>query len=142
MRAWDAVVVDYARQMDVNVGKTGTAHGVTFDVKGYPVMKTPYAIFPADSDRQSGFLSGREGYSGLRGVQWLQPYYIAINKSSDATVAFDVETSQRIGGLVDVVARFFDYQFRLIRQCAVGFRVCWINMKTAMGGCRAFGTRI
>jgi LPS-assembly protein len=90
-----------ARQMDVNVGKTGTAHGATFDVAGYPVVKTPYAIFPADSDRHSGFLSGREGYSGLRGVQWLQPYYIAINKSSDATVAFDVETSQRIGGLAE-----------------------------------------
>ena len=90
-----------ARQMDVNVGQTATAHGVTFDVAGYPIAKLPYAIFPADSDRHSGFLSGREGYSGLRGVQWLQPYYIAFNKSSDATVAFDVETSQRIGGLAE-----------------------------------------
>jgi LPS-assembly protein len=90
-----------AKQMEVNVGQTGTARGATFDVAGYPVMKLPYAIFPADSDRHSGFLSGRVGQSGLRGFQLLQPYYIAINKSSDATVALDVETSQRIGGLAE-----------------------------------------
>ena len=90
-----------AKQMDVNVGQTGTAKGATFDVAGYPIMKLPYAIFPADSDRHSGLLSGREGQSGLRGFQWLQPYYIAINKSSDATVALDIETSQRVGGLAE-----------------------------------------
>ena len=66
---------------------------------GYPLIPLPYAEFPADTDRHSGFLSGREGQSGLRGFQYLQPYYLAINKSSDATAAFDVETSQRIGGL-------------------------------------------
>ena len=88
-----------AREMDVNVGQTGTAHGATFDVLGQPVMKLPYAMFPADSDRHSGLLSGRYGQSGLRGFQVVQPYYIAINKSSDATVALDVETAQRVGGL-------------------------------------------
>ena len=61
----------------------------------------PYLVFPADTDRHSGLLSGRYGESGLRGFQWLQPYYIAINKSSDATIALDVETSQRIGGLAE-----------------------------------------
>ena len=88
-----------AKEMKVNVGQTGTAQNATFNVAGYPVIPMPYAIFPADSDRHSGFLSGREGQSGLRGFQWLQPYYIAINKSSDATGAFDIETSQRVGGL-------------------------------------------
>jgi LPS-assembly protein len=88
-----------AKQMEVNVGHTGTAQGATFNVAGYPVIPMPYAVFPASTDRQSGLLSGREGQSGLRGFQWLQPYYIAINKSSDATVALDIETSQRVGGL-------------------------------------------
>jgi lipopolysaccharide assembly outer membrane protein LptD (OstA) len=90
-----------ADQMVVNMGHTGTAKNATFDVAGYPIMKTPYLIFPADTSRHSGLLMGREGESGLRGYQWLQPYYIAINKSSDATVAFDVETSQRVGGLAE-----------------------------------------
>ncbi len=90
-----------AQHMVVNMGQTGTATNATFNVAGYPVIPTPYLIFPADTDRHSGLLSGREGQSGLRGFQWLQPYYIAINKSSDATVAFDVETSQRVGGLAE-----------------------------------------
>jgi len=90
-----------AEHMVVNMGHTGTATNATFNVAGYPLIPTPYLIFPADSDRHSGFLSGREGQSGLRGFQWLQPYYLAINKSSDATVALDIETSQRVGGLAE-----------------------------------------
>jgi LPS-assembly protein len=88
-----------ADQMDVNMGSTGYAKDATFSVLGYPLIPLPYAEFPADTSRHSGLLTGREGESGLRGFQYLQPYYFAIDKSSDATVAFDVETSQRIGGL-------------------------------------------
>ncbi|MGA6971790.1 MAG: LPS assembly protein LptD [Candidatus Binatus sp.] len=90
-----------AKQMTVNMGHTGHAQDATFNIAGYPVLPTPYLAFPADSGRHSGFLSGREGESGLRGFQWLQPYYLAINKSSDATVALDIETSQRVGGLAE-----------------------------------------
>jgi LPS-assembly protein len=88
-----------ADQMTVNMGHTGHATNGTFNVDGYPVVPFPYLVFPADTDRHSGLLSGRYGESGLRGFQWLQPYYLAINKSSDATFAVDVETSQRVGGL-------------------------------------------
>src|SRR5260370_32166798 len=87
--------------MLVNAGHSGTAKNATFNVAGFPVIPFPYLVFPADTDRHSGLLSGREGQSGLRGFQWLQPYYIAINKSSDATVALDIETSQRVGGLAE-----------------------------------------
>jgi lipopolysaccharide assembly outer membrane protein LptD (OstA) len=90
-----------ADEMDVEVGHTGHARGASFDILGQPILKIPYAVFPADTDRQSGFLTGRQGQSGLRGFQYLQPYYIAIDKSQDATVALDVETSQRIGGLAE-----------------------------------------
>ncbi len=88
-----------ADKMDVTLGHEGYAHNATFSVLGYPLIPLPYAEFPADTSRHSGLLSGREGQSGLRGFQYLQPYYFAIDKSSDATAAFDVETSQRIGGL-------------------------------------------
>jgi lipopolysaccharide assembly outer membrane protein LptD (OstA) len=88
-----------ADKMDVNLGQSGYARNATFSVLGYPLIPLPYAEFPADTSRHSGLLTGREGQSGLRGFQYLQPYYFAINKSSDATAAFDVETSQRIGGL-------------------------------------------
>jgi LPS transport system D/LptD protein len=88
-------------QMDMHMGESGTARNAHFDILGYPVLYFPYAEFPADSDRHSGFLSPRIGESGLRGAQLVQPYYLDINRSSDATIAFDVETSQRIGGLAE-----------------------------------------
>ena len=90
-----------ADQMVVNMGHTGTAHNATFNVAGYPIIKTPYFVFPADTSRHTGLLMGRQGESGLRGFQWVQPYFIVINKSSDATVALDLETSQRVGGLAE-----------------------------------------
>ncbi len=86
-------------KMSVDIGQTGKAQGASFNILGYQPFKVPSATFPADTSRHSGLLSGRYGQSGLRGFQWLQPYYFAIDKSSDATLAYDVETRQRIGGL-------------------------------------------
>ncbi len=88
-----------ADQMDVHMGDTATAHDAHFNVLGYPVLYSPYAVFPADTSRHSGFLAPRIGESGLRGFTLLQPYYWAIDRSSDASLALDLETSQRIGGL-------------------------------------------
>ena len=88
-------------QMDVNVGQTGTAKGASFNILGYQPFKVPSLTFPANTDRHSGLLSGRQGQSGLRGFQLLQPYYWAISKTQDATVAFDIETRQRVGGLAE-----------------------------------------
>src|SRR5262249_43759357 len=86
---------------DVHSGDTATAHSARFNILGYPVLYSPYAIFPADSSRHSGFLTPRIGESGMRGFQLLQPYYWPINRASDATFAFDLETSQRVGGLAE-----------------------------------------
>ena len=85
------------QQMQVHLGDTGAEQGGAFDVLGHPVVPLPYAIFPADTDRHSGLLGPRIGESGLRGFQLLLPYYWAINKSSDASVALDIETNQRVG---------------------------------------------
>ena len=90
-----------ADQMDVHVGGTATGHGAHFNILGYPVLYSPYAIFPADTTRHSGLLSPRLGGSGQRGFQLLQSYYWAINKSSDASFGLNVETSQRVGGLAE-----------------------------------------
>jgi LPS-assembly protein len=90
-----------AQQMDVGLGGSAKAQGMHFNILGYPVLYSPYGVFPADSSRHSGFLSPRVGESGLRGVQLLQPYYWAINRSSDATFALDLESSQRVGGMAE-----------------------------------------
>jgi LPS-assembly protein len=83
--------------INLHVGGKGVARNASLDVLGYPVVPLPYALFPANSSRETGLLAPRVGESGLRGFQYLQPLYWAINKSSDATVALDVETSQRVG---------------------------------------------
>src|SRR5262249_34946590 len=53
--------------------------------------------FPTLTDRATGFLIPRVGYSNRRGVQYQQPFFWNISKSQDATVAVDVETSARVG---------------------------------------------
>lgn len=88
-------------QMDVHMGETGSVRNSYFEILGQPVLYLPYAVFPADTDRHSGLLGPRIGQSGLRGFQIVQPWYWAINKSSDAVVALDIETSQRAGGLAE-----------------------------------------
>lgn len=90
-----------AKDMNVHLGETGVAHNAKFNILGYPVMFFPYLAFPTDTTRHSGLLTPRLGESGLRGFQLVQPYYWAINRSSDATVAVDYESSQRVGGLAE-----------------------------------------
>jgi LPS-assembly protein len=89
------------KQMDVHMGESGSAHNGDFDVLGYPIIPLPYAVFPANTDRSTGFLGPRLGESSFRGFQLVQPWYWAINKSSDATAAFDLETKLRVGGLAE-----------------------------------------
>ncbi len=86
-----------ADQMDVHLGATGSASWPRFNILEYPVLKLPYMIFPADAERSSGLLSPRLGESRLRGFQYFQPFYLTIDKSSDATLALDVETAARVG---------------------------------------------
>jgi LPS-assembly protein len=89
------------REMDIALGGKGIVRDAKFKILDHTVLDIPYAVFPADTDRQSGFLSPLVGQSRLRGFQYFQPYYIDINRSMDATVALDVETSARIGTLAE-----------------------------------------
>src|SRR5690606_39052733 len=66
-----------------------------------PVLYLPYGLFPVRRERQSGFLFPRFGISNSRGFQYVQPFYWAIDTSSDATISVDVETAARIGVLGD-----------------------------------------
>ncbi len=89
------------REIDAALGGRATVRDAKLKILGHTVADVPYAIFPADTDRQSGFLTPLIGESRLRGIQYFQPYYLAINRSSDATVAFDVESSARIGTMAE-----------------------------------------
>lgn len=88
-------------QIDVGLGGWGEVRGGTFKVKDVPILYLPYGLFPVRRERQSGFLFPRFGISNRRGFQYTQPFYWAIDKSSDMTVSLDVETKARVGVLGD-----------------------------------------
>jgi LPS-assembly protein len=105
---------------DVTLQGVGVVHGMTFRVKDVPVLWVPYMFFPAGTERASGFLFPRLGYSNKRGFTYEQPYYWAINKSSDATIAPDIQTNVRAG----IVG---EYRYILSQQARGAFVGAYYN---------------
>ncbi|MDL2314559.1 LPS assembly protein LptD, partial [Desulfovibrio sp. OttesenSCG-928-C14] len=60
--------------------------GTSFQVKDIPVLYSPYAILPAKTSRQSGFLMPEFGQSSTRGYYYNQPFFWAIDQSRDMTI--------------------------------------------------------
>ena len=86
------------KTIDVNLRGYGTVRHGTFRVRNVPLLYVPFGTVPITTDRKSGLLFPNYGFSSKRGFVWQQPFYWAINKSYDATVTTDVETSARVGG--------------------------------------------
>lgn len=105
---------------DIDREGRGIMKGMTFRVKDVPVLWLPFFVFPANNDRQSGLLFPRVGQSATRGYQYLQPIYWAINKSSDATLAIDVETKARVGAVLE-------YRYALSERSRGYFSAAYYN---------------
>ena len=76
------------KNMTVTIEGYGTVHHAALWAKQVPVLYSPYLIFPAKNQRQSGLLVPKTGYSVRNGFQFSQPFYWAINDQSDATLNF------------------------------------------------------
>jgi LPS-assembly protein len=63
----------------------GTAQHATIWARKMPVLYTPYFYYPAMSKRQTGFLIPEGGISDRLGTNYNQPFFWAIDESSDAT---------------------------------------------------------
>jgi len=87
------------KQIDVDLRGYGTVSGGTFNILDTPVFYLPHAVFPVNQERQTGLLMPRFSVSNRRGFQTLAPFYWAINRSQDLTLAADVETGARVGGV-------------------------------------------
>ncbi|HBF42359.1 MAG TPA: hypothetical protein DDW42_01775 [Desulfobacteraceae bacterium] len=72
-------------EVKVTIEGYGTVKHASFRVRGLPMFYMPYIIFPAKTKRQTGLLPPRLGYSDRRGAEYTQPFFWAINESSDAT---------------------------------------------------------
>jgi LPS-assembly protein len=63
----------------------GTAQHATLWARKMPVLYTPYFYYPAMTKRQTGFLIPEGGISDRLGTNYNQPFFWAIDESSDAT---------------------------------------------------------
>ena len=71
--------------------------GATFQVKNIPIFYSPYLSFPVKTQRQSGFLFPRVGFSDTAGAQLGLSYFWAIDRNMDATLYLDLATKKGIG---------------------------------------------
>jgi len=86
-----------AEQMDLTLEGSGTIKNGVFYILDFPVFYIPYGYFPLRTERQSGFLFPSVGNSNKDGFRYLQPFFWAISKSTDATLSLNVETRSRVG---------------------------------------------
>jgi LPS-assembly protein len=64
----------------------GTAHHARLEVKGVPVLYTPYLRFPVDDRRMSGLLWPTFTNSSQNGLDFTAPYYFNLAPNYDATL--------------------------------------------------------
>jgi LPS-assembly protein len=113
-----------AKEIDIEREGMGKIKGGIFYIMDVPVFYLPYALFPVRTDRQTGFLFPEIGSSSRSGFRFVQPFYWAISKSSDATISFDIEAKARVGAVgqyrsifnkdfsAEIDASYFNESFR------------------------------
>ncbi|MFN7951937.1 MAG: LPS assembly protein LptD [bacterium] len=87
--------------VDITVGGYASGFGTTFRLWDVPAIWAPYLIVPVKTDRETGLLIPRFGYSDRRGFQLEQPFFWAISRNVDATFTLETSTEERLGGQVD-----------------------------------------
>ncbi|MBW2675955.1 MAG: LPS-assembly protein LptD [Deltaproteobacteria bacterium] len=73
------------RNLNVTIEGYGYAYHAAFWVKNVPVFYSPWIGFPVKTQRQTGLLTPQAGLSNSKGYEYNQPFFWAINASSDAT---------------------------------------------------------
>jgi LPS-assembly protein len=77
----------FAKQVDLDQEDgTGTARHAKVELKGVPVLYSPYLSFPLDDRRKSGLLVPKVGTTEATGVDISLPYYWNIAPNKDATI--------------------------------------------------------
>ncbi len=71
--------------IQVHEDGSGTAWNAVVYVRDVPIGYYPFVSFPARNRRQTGLLFPEIGYSERKGVSYNQPFYWAIDDTSDAT---------------------------------------------------------
>ncbi len=74
------------RDIKVTIDGYGTASHSTLWAQKMPVFYTPYMVFPVKTKRQTGLLFPAIGHSDRTGFEYEQPLFLALSRSTDATV--------------------------------------------------------
>lgn len=86
-----------ARRVDVTLGGYARARNAVFYLKNIPCFYLPYLVYPAKTERESGLLIPRVGYSQKRGFQYSGAYYQVLGINQDATFFLDYLTEMGLG---------------------------------------------
>lgn len=114
-----------------DITQNGYAHckSVTFDVHGVPIFYTPYLIVPVKTERASGLLAPKFGYSSEDGAAFSIPLFLALDGSSDFTVTPFIESRTRTGSLLQ-------YQQVVSRRNKLKGRMLYSNESARDGNLR------
>ncbi|HFD80252.1 MAG TPA: LPS-assembly protein LptD [Gammaproteobacteria bacterium] len=66
---------------------TGVARNARLNIKGVPVLYSPYISFPIDDRRKTGFLTPSFGSSDNSGLEIRTPFYLNLAPNYDAYIA-------------------------------------------------------
>lgn len=94
------------RNLKVTLEGYGFVNHAALWAKNVPVLYTPFLVFPVKIKRQSGLLPPQIVYSKRKWEEYIQPFYWAINESSDATLYY-----HHIGRRGDKIG--FEYRYVL-----------------------------
>ena len=98
-----------ASEVDVTLGGYARAKDVWFHIRDVPVLYTPYFEFPVQTDRESGFLMPRFGYSNNKGTRVSTAWYQVIDRHMDATIYLDYLSKVGLG-------KGLEYRYALANQ--------------------------
>ncbi len=87
--------------VDMTLGGKLTAKNVVYNLKGLPVLYTPYISAPLDNERQTGFLFPLLGTNSKKGFLFSPAFFWAIDDDRDATVYLDYYSKTGGGGGVE-----------------------------------------
>ena len=118
---------------DVEQGGYAHVRNPRLTISGVPVLYSPYLLFPVKSERSSGLLVPRWGYSNRDGALFWQPIYGVIDDSTDFTITPFIEARSRIGSR-------FDFRKVFSQRSNIDFRVLYSNESRRSDSLR--GTRI
>lgn len=85
------------QRAEITVDDYARLHDLSFRARNFPLIYTPYLIWPTKRGRARGFLIPKVGYSSRFGAYLGNAYFIPLGDSADVTVLADVYSEGYFG---------------------------------------------